>query len=252
MSENAIILNGKYINNVLEQEVYVQNVQTKSDFHLLLEELQKHVSFKQEDLTVKRLYIYDGVAVESKKFGTGTNITLGYENKVQISNVSAILENQVVEKFYGRVLSADNKNVLIFDVHKGKVNMLFIDKNEGQLEKEIDTSAMHDPAFKPLSTKDEVIKQGVFDFCLKDQYGKKYQHCGKKCGEGSTATDGGGSPINSIDSCCRAHDRCWSQFGDWDACCDKILVDCANRYEHVDNATQNQIWLVFAASAARC
>lgn len=144
MSENAIILNGKYINNVLEQEVYVQNVQTKSDFHLLLEELQKHVSFKQEDLTVKRLYIYDGVAVESKKFGTGTNITLGYENKVQISNVSAILENQVVEKFYGRVLSADNKNVLIFDVHKGKVNMLFIDKNEGQLEKEIDTSAMHD------------------------------------------------------------------------------------------------------------
>ncbi|MEO4053006.1 hypothetical protein [Solibacillus sp. CAU 1738] len=252
MSENAIILNGKYVNNELEQEAYVQNVQTKSDFHLLMEELQKHVPFKQDDLTVKRLYIYDGVAVDTKKFGTGKNITLGYENKVQISSIVAILENQVVEKFYGRVVSADNKNVLVFDVLKGKVNLLFTDKNEGQLEKDIDTSAIHDPAFKPLSTTDAVIQQGLFDFCLKDQYGKKYQHCGKGCGSGSGAIDGGGTPINSIDTCCRAHDRCWDQFGSWDSCCDKILVDCANRYEHVDNATQNQIWLVFAANAAFC
>lgn len=252
MSENAIILNGKYVKTEVEQEDYVQNLQTKSDFHLLLEELQKHVSFVQEDLTVKRMYIYDGVIVESNKFATGKNITLGYENKVQISNYTAIMENQAIEKFYGRVLSKDEQNVLIFEVNKGKVNLLFTDENEGQLNHELDESGVHDPQFKPLGTTNEVIQQGVFDFCLKDQNGKKYNHCGQKCGDGATATDGGGTPINSIDSCCRAHDRCWSTFGSWDACCDKAIVDCANRYESVDNATQNQIWLVFSASASRC
>ncbi|MBY7141578.1 hypothetical protein KFZ56_00345 [Virgibacillus sp. NKC19-3] len=53
-----------------------------------------------------------------------------------------------------------------------------------------------------------------------------YRHCGADCGDdGST---GGGTPINSLDSCCRSHDRCYGNFGYNDCECDQILGDCAN------------------------
>lgn len=37
--------------------------------------------------------------------------------------------------------------------------------------------------------------------------------------------------INSKDSCCRAHDRCWRNFGKGDKCCDKTLASCMDQYQ---------------------
>ncbi|MFC5557747.1 hypothetical protein ACFPN4_01210 [Ureibacillus thermophilus] len=56
-----------------------------------------------------------------------------------------------------------------------------------------------------------------------------YQHCGGNCGYG--LDHGGGSPINSTDVCCIAHDRCYSVFGDGDNCCDKELVSCVSGHD---------------------
>ncbi|WP_166703702.1 hypothetical protein [Bacillus albus] len=43
---------------------------------------------------------------------------------------------------------------------------------------------------------------------------------------------GGGTPINSIDSCYRAHNRCWINFGNGDKYCDKTLASCIAPYQN--------------------
>lgn len=84
----------------------------------------------------------------------------------------------------------------------------------------------------------DVKVQDLFDGCLvfRDDYNKShvYRHCGKACGDGSPI--GGGTPINPLDSCCRAHDRCYSQFGFDDCGCDQELESCAR------NATTSPGW----------
>lgn len=52
-----------------------------------------------------------------------------------------------------------------------------------------------------------------------------YKHCGKNCGDNGNW--GGGTPINSYDTCCRTHDRCWANFGTNDCGCDCNLLSCA-------------------------
>lgn len=39
----------------------------------------------------------------------------------------------------------------------------------------------------------------------------------------------GGTPINSLDICCRSHDRCYKNFGTDDSGCDKELASCENQ-----------------------
>lgn len=74
----------------------------------------------------------------------------------------------------------------------------------------------------------ELKAQDFFDGCLvfQDDYGKKYvyNHCGKGCGDGGFI--GGGTPINKLDECCRAHDRCYDNFGFDDCGCDKEFEKC--------------------------
>jgi hypothetical protein len=47
-----------------------------------------------------------------------------------------------------------------------------------------------------------------------------YKWCGKSCGSGT--------PINTLDTCCRTHDRCYANFGINDDECDWDLYYCAN------------------------
>lgn len=81
------------------------------------------------------------------------------------------------------------------------------------------------------------------EFCLPGGY----QHCGKQCGE--TGKYGGGTPINATDVCCRAHDRCWRNFGTNDPCCDKALIDCVKGHTTV---AATSIRTFFKNNAARC
>lgn len=83
-----------------------------------------------------------------------------------------------------------------------------------------------------IPVKNEISTQDMdFDGCLAfsdldtGQY-LVYKHCGKNCGDGNKY--GGGTPINDLDYCCRAHDRCYSNFGFDDCGCDSQLATCAN------------------------
>lgn len=88
---------------------------------------------------------------------------------------------------------------------------------------------------------------GFFDGCLVFSNGNdtgvtKYKHCGAGCGD--YGPNGGGTPVNSLDRCCQAHDRCWENFGKDDCECDRLLGICTN------NATDSPGWESVATWAA--
>lgn len=73
---------------------------------------------------------------------------------------------------------------------------------------------------------DEVKTQAWYHGCLifgDPGTGKYYRYkwCGAKCGSGT--------PINALDRCCQAHDRCWAKFGHGDNGCDMELYHCASK-----------------------
>ena len=67
-----------------------------------------------------------------------------------------------------------------------------------------------------------------------------YKHCGPGCGDGLTY--GGGTPFNALDSCCRAHDRCYKNFPNDKSCCDRYLADCAST---INSTWADLIWAYF-------
>ncbi|MGG3522565.1 hypothetical protein ABES13_27775 [Bacillus pseudomycoides] len=73
----------------------------------------------------------------------------------------------------------------------------------------------------------EIKEEAWYDGCLvfyNSGNGKYYyyNHCGKGCGGESKPV------INTLDSCCRTHDRCYNNFGFNDCGCDADLSRCAN------------------------
>ncbi|WP_079710294.1 hypothetical protein [Paraliobacillus ryukyuensis] len=82
-----------------------------------------------------------------------------------------------------------------------------------------------DQTLEPQGESEDV--EAMARFCLYD-FPEFYNHCGPDCGDGLPL--GGGTPINGLDTCCRAHDRCWREFGEGDCECDAILVGCAIDY----------------------
>ncbi|MGE1115682.1 hypothetical protein ACQJ0K_28585 [Priestia megaterium] len=250
MSENPVIISGKYLEGD-EKELALKQVYLNSEFQLLLAELQKDVPVVEENLQMVRAYIYD--ASMDEQVVTGKHFTLQYLNRVQISFYSFIKGNEVYDQFYGRTVTPDERFIKVYEVNKGKVLSVATDVYEGQLEIELEQLAKHDKEFKPLSTASLITAKGFKTGCLVDEaHNKTYQYCGSGCGSCKSCTEGGGTSINSIDTCCKTHDTCWSNFGSWDHCCDKNLVNCANKYESQDNTTQNQIYLAFKASALLC
>ncbi|MED1865867.1 hypothetical protein P4V41_20670 [Fictibacillus nanhaiensis] len=250
MPKNPKILNGRYIQSKEEKEEILQRVKVKTEFILLFKELQKEVPAKLEDLELSRAYIYD-IAI-GNELGTGKHYTIQFSNLLQITYFAGIKGNQIIENIFGRVLTPEHKFIKVFEVNKGEVKPISTDKNEGQLDLEFKETGINNSEFVPLSSQNLITALAWSDTgCLEDEDNNRdYNHCGSGCGDG--LSEGGGPVINNIDNCCRAHDRCWRNYGKWDHCCDKNIVNCAAKYEDEDNATQNQIWWAFSASAALC
>ncbi|MED1559467.1 hypothetical protein [Bacillus paramycoides] len=103
----------------------------------------------------------------------------------------------------------------------------------------------HDENFVALSSKLDEMAEKALPFCISG-----YRHCGPGCGDGLTF--GGGTPVNRLDACCQAHDRCWSAFGANNACCDKEICRCALANRGVNEAVADMISTTFIKNAARC
>jgi len=111
-----------------------------------------------------------------------------------------------------------------------KENDVFMDKEEREIN-----NLQEDVDHQDLS---DVSTQNIFlgEFCAPGGY----KHCGKACGDGLKY--GGGKPINATDTCCRAHDRCWKNFGNGDKGCNNQLVSCVKGHKTAVAAAIRAIW----------
>ncbi|MED1107530.1 hypothetical protein [Bacillus paramycoides] len=151
-------------------------------------------------------------------------------------------------------LQYDNGEVqvkAIFTVEKdGKkaIHHAVVQSGKVFVEQVVDHNTEHFAFVEELKTQkgaeevsNEIKEEAWYDGCLvfyNSGNGKNYvyKHCGKGCGDGGST--GGGTPINTLDSCCRTHDRCYNNFGFDDCGCDRDLSRCA------DNASDPGWWMV--------
>lgn len=126
-------------------------------------------------------------------FGSKAQIVLKhYEIGTDIGEVVQIWvkeENDVIFKEYsGDKLLVEHIEEELYDVYQD-----FLDVS--QVSDALPNSLIQ-PAYDPASC----LLEG--SCCYFE--GKRYEHCGHKCGIYEVA--GGGTPINAIDSCCKTHD----------------------------------------------
>ncbi|HHY71964.1 MAG TPA: hypothetical protein GX497_01810 [Bacillus bacterium] len=95
----------------------------------------------------------------------------------------------------------------------------------GKIEYEVDKE-FDENTFKLPQNKRDVEPQAAYLDCVWGGScctlkGKKYNWCGAGCGSGT--------PINSLDTCCKWHDDCYTTNPSYPArcVCDKVLIRCA-------------------------
>ncbi|WP_107839610.1 hypothetical protein [Metasolibacillus meyeri] len=216
-----------------ELEKRLNTLYQEEKFQILISAMRTVKKFNLEDLTPYKACSFDAIiAIEADEVQTVPGTLIILANKEQ--SIS-ILYNEIPNSdnhYYGSVLEKSPTKILYgFGFDKDEINLT-------QNNSELDALTYPDEEEQDL---DDIDVQDL-PFCIPG-----YQHCGPGCGYNKTF--GGGAPINATDSCCVAHDRCWDNFGSWDPCCDKILLDCIK--SHGTNAAA-LIRTTFYANAQKC
>jgi len=257
MSEDII---GKYVTDPAEVERIVTEVKAKEDYKTIILELGKQREFNESELVETEIYMFDTLGNENEVISNRTVSLQTSDGTVTVDFVENTKEGEHLEWFDGTITKSfgDDEMLIGIRVLEGVPETVFIrpsvleeDLSEADDEEAADEELPNDENYTPGILAEVVAEQGIFDFCLKNQNGKKYHHCGLKCGDGKNAIDGGGSTINSIDSCCKTHDSCYSSKTK-NACCDKKLVNCAFKYRKQDFSTYKKINAVFGWTMPFC
>jgi hypothetical protein len=244
-------LDGRIITEAKEQKELLASLKEKQDFVLIVQELQKYQDFNVDNLVVSVALEGDQINFDGKLTNVKAVTFKNPEKTVSISYVKVDDFEQVHESFTGKVVQEQIYKG--FKAKLGEVLPTFTKEYNGELETEPKlTDFPNNPNYSPGKT----IEGQALDwidgkFCLENEdAGKTYRHCGPGCGDGMSL--GGGTPINSIDSCCRAHDRCWHNFGEGDKCCDKELANCIDPYQNQDYWSWLQINTYFEPRGWLC
>ncbi|MCM3358145.1 hypothetical protein [Psychrobacillus sp. MER TA 171] len=240
-----MILDGKRLTDQKDVQFALKELKEKEDFKKIVESLQKITSFNLEHLDVKLVYIFDTRSLITGELATGEMIIVRVKNNVQIYYVKYKDQNgNILGEDYTIEVSNKNGYLEVYSYINKMEHLKTFEINALELfEKKINDKLIENNDFVPFSS--FIEQDWGIPFCLIG-----YNHCGPGCGDGLTY--GGGIPANGVDNCCRAHDRCWSSFGNGDPCCDKILVDCAkaNSYSGTNAAGLIVGW--FTTNANRC
>lgn len=248
-----VILDGKFLDTKDIVAPLAFSAKEKKEFKLLAEEIKKHVpEFKISDLEVKLAYQADSLTALDKIAQIELLDFRNEENTVAVNVLSFNLPDEDRVVYTARVeTKEEDNNLLGFEVVGDKVIQKFAQDGEilefGGIE-----ALPNNPEYVPGSNvKTQSLDWVDGKFCLDNEAaGKLYRHCGPGCGDGMSL--GGGTPINSIDTCCRAHDRCWSVYGKGDKCCDKILASCIDPYQDQDYWSWLQINTYFQPRGWLC
>ncbi|MFD5172765.1 hypothetical protein ACFVV6_29775 [Bacillus mycoides] len=163
--------------------------------------------------------------------------------KAQIHVKSAYNGEESAEIIFGDALVAQDV-VESYEIHHNEVEKFNVRSGSEGFGAVIPAGLIDDKEFELLSSSVEIEEKDL-PFCL-----DPYKHCGPGCGDGMGK--GGGTPINRLDSCCRSHDRCWSNFGAWDPCCDRDVVRCAQQNWSVDPVTAAAVQAAFLYNSKKC
>ncbi|MGG1338469.1 hypothetical protein ABE196_18770 [Bacillus subtilis] len=237
-----MFLDGKYLKNEKEINAAKNELFGSQSFKNLVAQLQELIPFVKEDLKFSKGYVFDTQSFEDNSKGsivTGRIITFGANDKVQITNTLIWNKNSetLVDSFVVNLKVKDEVQDFYFT-------------NDTLVA--LGTQAIEDPENKESETLPDNIDFVPFNtvvsqasFCLLG-----YNHCGPNCGDGLKY--GGGPASNPVDACCRAHDRCWKNFGSHDACCDAKILKCVRPYQVAYPYAFNMITGWFAYNASKC
>ena len=227
------ILDGKFI-SPLETNFFMEEEKKKKEFGLIIDTLSKYrQSFSANQLEIVVSYEFDQLNYASELAHIKVVTLETKDRTVSVSYIQVITTDQVSEVFNGKVVT-DMDEYKGFIAQDGQVQLSFSKLYERELDYQIPLDVPNNPEYEAGKiTVEKALDWIDGKFCLDNEAaGKLYRHCGPGCGDNMGL--GGGTPINSIDSCCRAHDRCWINFGNGDKCCDKTLASCIDPYQNQD------------------
>ncbi|MFD0768951.1 hypothetical protein ACFQZ1_08515 [Bacillus sp. CGMCC 1.60114] len=241
-----MILDGKRLTGQAELQDALKALLEKPKFNEIVESLQKVVKFGKDELEMKLVYIFDTRSYLDGALTTGKITVVRAAERIQIRHIVLTEKNgKVVGEDYTIDTINEKGGLTVFGYNK-ELEEVASSTHGGYefLETSVNEELIDNKEFAPFST---VKEEGWgIPFCLAGGY----KHCGPGCGDGLTF--GGGTPINAIDYCCRSHDRCWSQFGENDACCDKNLVSCAKANRSAGPVASDLIVAWFSSNANKC
>ena len=183
-----------------------------------------YTNFKNIDKSVKSEIHFDNsdelYIANTKILNIAENIKLAimtFENKINDSFVQLLVHNKNQQKVTTYI---NNKKIASYNQDAPTLNNVFL--------KEYDEYDYQEDILPQISV--PCIQNGCCTFGS-----MKFKWCGAGCGSGT--------PINSLDTCCRSHDYCYGSYKSYpDRCtCDKTLIDCAastsNGYKHLITGT---------------
>jgi len=232
-----------------ELELKLKDIRSLDNFMKIVENMEKKDKFDLDDLKVKKAYVFDaGFGSKEKVINFSSSIIY----LVNEDESAGILYNELPEHDHivGQHLDKEKRTLTTFDITiKDDINIT---------QKEVESSRVLFNDYEEELPENPNYVKGKFELtkgpeiqawwngngCL---WGG-YQHCGGNCGY-PPRDHGGGTPINATDRCCVGHDRCWSNFGNNDPCCDKTLITCVKGHTTVAAVG---IRIYFKNNANRC
>jgi hypothetical protein len=212
---------GRKLTDQEANEVFEQNIKHNEDFKKIVAEVEKLNGSVGE---IKIL------AANKVEFVTDPEDGVTFVTKIVIKIGGAVINYQLTtrngaskEHVMGALLNQEQKLTSVIVV-KGEIEAT-VYEYDGELEKDFSEGLPNNENYVPGQSLKAIGPQWSFSDLNVCYPG--YRHCGKGCGDNGPV--GGGTPVDSYDSCCRAHDRCWATFGTNDCGCDCELESCAKK-----------------------
>lgn len=235
-----------------ERESILSTLQQNKQFQELIAAMKKVRNFNEKDITVRIAYKMKGVEVIKDK-----------PTLIKTKFVQLLFDNYKAEVFYiladskdkgekvdltGSIVHEQEEKITTFSNHHSEKLNQTTEEYDGQLKLPIEEDYPNLASYN--HDEEPITPLAAFDACMPSPANGWYRHCGRGCGDDMSL--GGGTPINPVDTCCRAHDRCWKTFGDWDCNCDKILINCTKQHRWRYPAAWATIYNVFAWNTISC
>ncbi|MBM7713817.1 hypothetical protein JOC94_000787 [Bacillus thermophilus] len=224
--------------DIATKNLLTEELNNHEDFALLVAEIQKHhktLSEKQKDIFELEF------AEDEAKQGVKVNVVFFTLTDEVIIEGMKVGDKLHVKAYFSAENDEGEKVFRQAVVEGGNVEI------ESEMQFDPEKFMFVNELKNPQGVEEQkVTPQAWYEGCLvfyNSGNGKtyKYRYCGAKCsGKNFTQT-----PINALDKCCQAHDRCYKNFGKGDNGCDKNLQSCADR-------TSDPGWWMVSEFARRC